>query len=83
MCTTLQVAPVIARLARDRGLTAFARFDPARNATRGYEASEWVVMARRASALESLAPDPRWNRLEAGGEQAWTDDFSNIWTDLR
>jgi hypothetical protein len=79
----IRLRPVIARLARDRGLTAFARFDPARDTTRGYEASEWVVMAQRASALESLARDPRWNRLESDGTRAWTDDFSNIWAELR
>jgi hypothetical protein len=79
----IRLRPVIARLARDSGLTAFARFDGERNAARGYEASEWVVMARRAASLETFSHDGRWDRLEADGRPAWTDDFSNIWTELR
>ena len=79
----IRLRPAIARLARDRGLTAFARFDAESSATQGYSASEWVVMARHAPALERLSQDPRWNRLEADGKQAWTDDFSNIWSELR
>jgi len=75
--------PTIARLARDRQLTAFARFDPTVDTARGYEASDWVVMARSEKALESFAHDTRWTRLEADGRPAWSDDFSNIWTELR
>jgi spermidine synthase len=75
--------PVIARLASERGLTAIARFDPEADAARGYAASEWVVMARRASALGFLSRDSKWKRLEADGKRAWTDDFSNVWTELR
>jgi hypothetical protein len=42
-----------------------------------------VVMARSEKALESFAHDTRWTRLEADGRPAWSDDFSNIWTELR
>ena len=77
------LAPVVARLARERGLTAITRFDKSVDATRGFEASEWVVMARRPERLATLTADARWTRLSADGRPAWTDDFSNIWTELR
>jgi hypothetical protein len=42
-------------------------------------ASHWMVMARTAEDLGSLAHDPAWTAPPAGaGEPLWTDDFSNI-----
>ena len=79
----IKLAPVIARLARERGLTALTRLDKAVDAKRGNEASEWVVMARRPEALKALASDTRWTTLVADTRPAWTDDFSNIWSELR
>ena len=75
--------PTIARLARDRHLTALARFDPSIDTSRGFEASDWVVMAKSEAALDRFAHDERWVRLQADGRPAWSDDFSNIWTELR
>jgi uncharacterized membrane protein YhaH (DUF805 family) len=79
----VQLRPVIARLARERGLTALARLDTTVDPARGYEASEWVVLARRPEALRPVAADTRWTALAADARPAWTDDFSNIWTELR
>jgi hypothetical protein len=79
----IKLAPVIARLARERGLTALTRLDKGVDATRGYEASEWVVMARTPQALHGLSADARWTSLVADARPAWTDDFSNIWSELR
>ena len=79
----IKLAPVIARLARERGLTALTRLDKRADSKRGYEASEWVVMARHPERLQSLASDTRWASLVADARPAWTDDFSNIWTELR
>ena len=79
----IKLAPVIARLARERGLTALTRLDKRADSKRGFEASEWVVMARRPERLQSLASDSRWTSLVADARAAWTDDFSNIWTELR
>jgi hypothetical protein len=79
----INLAPVIARLARERGLTALTRFDKTVDAKRGYEASEWVVMARRPERLQPLAGETQWTQLVADTRPAWTDDFSNIWTELR
>jgi hypothetical protein len=79
----IKLAPVIARLARERGLTALTRFDKTVDAKLGFEASEWVVMARRPERLQGLAADAGWTPLMADARPAWTDDFSNIWTELR
>jgi hypothetical protein len=79
----IKLAPVIARLARERGLQALRRLDKGVDPTRGYEASEWVVMARHPEALQGLSADSRWTKLVADARPAWTDDFSNIWSELR
>ena len=79
----IALAPVIARLARERGLQALRRMDKTVDAARGYEASEWVVLARHGEALQGLAADTRWTKLVADARPAWTDDFSNIWSELR
>lgn len=79
----IKLAPVVARLARERGLTAFTRLDTSVDVKHGFEASEWVVMARRPERLQAIAADSRWTPLVADARQAWTDDFSNIWTELR
>jgi hypothetical protein len=79
----ITLAPAIARLARERGLTALTRLDTGVDWKNGFEASEWVVMARRPERLQSLASDTRWASLVADARPAWTDDFSNIWTELR
>ena len=79
----IKLAPVIARLARERGLSAFRRFDKTIDPKNGLEASEWVVMARRPERLQALVADANWTPLVADARPAWTDDFSNIWTELR
>jgi hypothetical protein len=79
----IKLAPVIARLARERGLTAITRLDKAVDERNGFEGSQWVVMARRPERLRQLAADIRWASLKADARPAWTDDFSNIWTELR
>jgi spermidine synthase len=79
----INLAPAIARLARERRLTALRRFDKHVDAKHGFEASEWVVLAHRPERLQRLAADKRWMPLVADARPAWTDDFSNIWTELR
>ena len=75
--------PVVARLARESGLTAVAQLHSSVDTIRGYTASEWVLVARNPAALEPFRRDSRWNRLEPDAARAWSDDFSNIWTELR
>ena len=80
----INLAPVVARLARDRGLTALMRNDMYSDSESGFEASMWVVMARSPERLAKIARDTtRWRPLVADARPAWTDDFSNIWTELR
>jgi hypothetical protein len=79
----IRLRPVVARLARERGWIALARLDGVHDLTRGYFKSEWVVMARSASTLESFSRDSRWEPLVADARRAWSDDFSNIWTELQ
>lgn len=80
----LDLKPVLANLARDRGLICLARGDTKLDEKEKKELktpSEWVVMARHPESLDWLAADPRWRRLAgAPGETLWTDDFSNILT---
>jgi hypothetical protein len=79
----IKLAPVVARLARDRGLSAFRRFDKGIDPKNGLAPSEWVVMARHSERLQPLVADRSWTPLIADARPAWTDDFSNIWTELR
>jgi hypothetical protein len=79
----IQLRPVLGRLARARGLVAFARFDAAVGTQRGHAASDWVIMARRAETLSDLTHDARWTRLSADHRRSWSDDFSNIWSELQ
>lgn len=79
----IRLRPVLARLARDRGLTALVRFDSSSDLLRGTEPSDWVVMARRSEELEAFSADTRWTQLAPDDRLAWTDDFSNVWTALR
>ncbi|MCP4701034.1 MAG: hypothetical protein GY862_29900 [Gammaproteobacteria bacterium] len=47
-------------------------------------AADWVVMARNRSDLAMLEGDPRWLPLvPQPGQNAWTDDFSNIFRVIR
>ena len=78
----IRLRPVVARLARDAGMTVLSRIDPAQDLNRGYLGSQWVVMARDPRTLDKFAQDPRWRALEPDARRAWSDDFSNIWTEL-
>jgi spermidine synthase len=77
---SLDLHPVVADLARARNLSGLIFDDTARNQPSGKEPSQWVVMARRAEDMQTLATDTaRWQKLEGRPDrQVWTDDFSNI-----
>jgi hypothetical protein len=79
---TIDLEPVVGRLARDAGLVARVRHDRALTSEErraGKSTSIWAVLAAQASALGALADDPRWRppRLEPG-DRVWTDDYSNV-----
>ena len=78
----LDLAPVLGSLARDAGLVALARHEASVNPTersQGKLPSRWVVMARDAARLASLAADSRW--VPVGSEPGippWTDSYSAL-----
>ena len=71
----LNLEPLLSGLSRRAGLVALIRRDEERNVVGRYP-SVWVVMARNDSALDTIATDDRWTRVQ--GDMVWTDDFSNI-----
>ncbi|HEX2204325.1 MAG TPA: fused MFS/spermidine synthase [Longimicrobium sp.] len=75
----LDLKPVVAALARDRGLAARVGAGPARRRHRYEQFSEWVVLARREVDLGALASDPTWKPAQVKpGVEAWTDDYSSL-----
>jgi hypothetical protein len=73
--------PVLARIADDRRLVAYARNDqdvPPERAAEGMRPSVWVVMAGQDDDLGQIARSaPRWVRVSHGGS-LWTDDYTNV-----
>ncbi|MGE0451321.1 MAG: fused MFS/spermidine synthase [Vicinamibacterales bacterium] len=79
----VDLRPVLANLAEADGLVALSRAHAEltdAEAREGLLQATWVVLARAARDVEPLASDIRWRRLRGDAVQAWTDDFSNIWS---
>jgi hypothetical protein len=78
----VDLAPVLATLARDAGMTCLVRRDlrvSPQEARLGKEASIWAVMADGEQDLHGLVKDSRWQAPQPDPARAtWTDDFSNI-----
>lgn len=77
----LNLAPVLGRLAAERGLTVLEQLD--RRAMdldeNGRTTSNWLLMARDRADLGSVAQDARWAAPDVpANTPLWTDDFSNI-----
>ena len=76
------LAPILARIAGERGLVCYGRHDrdvPPEQSDEGKRQSVWVVMARDDRDLGSISLSaPRWSRLLGEGAPLWTDDYSNI-----
>jgi spermidine synthase len=82
----LRLENILGRLASARGLEILIQRDrPAASAaSEGYLGSDWVIASSDPHALDPLAADSRWTRIEADeSTPLWTDDFSNILTVLR
>jgi hypothetical protein len=77
----LDLEPVVAALAKERGLAARVGQGP--NGDRGtYESmSTWIALARSEADLGTLMADANWwhPRLRRG-VQPWTDDYSSLLT---
>lgn len=77
----LDLEPVVAALAKDRGLVARAGQGP-RGDRETYESnSTWIALARQEADLGPLTADSQWwvPRLRDGVE-TWTDDYSSLLT---
>jgi hypothetical protein len=84
----LDLHPVLANLAHDAKLACWAQdeeVDP--EVSRRYPGktgSEWVILAREPTSVQTLVASGKWRRLpEQPGQPVWTDDFSNLWSVFR
>ena len=73
---------MVAALAQDAGLVAYARDDfdvtPVQASAYSFQ-SEWVVLAQAGPDLGGLTEAPNWYRLLARpGDPVWTDQYSNV-----
>ena len=79
----LELKPVLAAAAKKLGMAALAQDDGSvtdeQMKETGKFRSTWVLLAPNQKALEVFQRHVEWSPLEAEpGDQAWTDDFSNI-----
>jgi hypothetical protein len=75
----LDLTPVVAELARSRGLSFLSLLDLTPADPNGKDPSHWIVLARDLNDLGTLAKDPHARPLtDYDGQDVWTDDFSNI-----
>lgn len=76
----LDLEPVLAKLAEEAGLVAFIRRDrTGQSADSGKRSADWMMMAKAAKDLGSLASTGQWRRSEVPPlARLWTDDYSNI-----
>jgi len=81
----LDLPPVIARVAREKGLRALQFADDGISQEDAHVArTDWIVMARSEEPLAVLASDWRVRRLEADPALTlWTDDFNNLFQALK
>jgi hypothetical protein len=81
------LAPVLAGLADDAGLTALQRIGAHLSdddLQSGKIPSSWVVVTRRGEMLPALANDPNWRELSRRENlPVWTDDYSSLARILR
>ena len=73
----LDLEPVVAALARERGLKA--RIGKTRLSGFIFNASTWAIVARSSADFGPLAADTRWYDAHTRrGVPAWTDDYSSL-----
>jgi len=81
----LELPPVIARLAAEKGLHALLVSDPGESEDDPHAArSDWVALARTAAPLAALAGAPGASRLRPErNAPLWRDDFNNLFRILK
>ncbi|MBT0668835.1 fused MFS/spermidine synthase [Novosphingobium profundi] len=76
----IDLVPVIAALARERGLVARAHLDLPEDMER-YSPSRWIALARKRETLDRMAavhPEQAWTALPSVRDRAWSDDHASI-----
>jgi hypothetical protein len=79
----LDLAKVMADLAKSRSLYCIGLYDPAPYDQNGKDTSVWVVMGRQRADVGNLPSSSFARVLTSDGRRAWTDDFSNILSVLK
>jgi hypothetical protein len=76
----LRLAPIVGRLAADRGLYAVRRLESGGQGwPEGKSGSDWVAMSRNPKDVAPLVTNDGWKPLASSPSvPLWTDDFSNI-----
>jgi hypothetical protein len=77
----LDLHPLIAGLATDAGLVAYARDDldvTSAELNIGKEKSRWVLLTRNAADLGAIPTTLHWYALRPKPSVLWTDDHSNL-----
>lgn len=76
----IDLRPVIAAHAQERGWPARLRMDPG-NPVRSLTGSIWVALSREQATLDGVAAasgDAQWTALPAPTGKVWTDDHASI-----
>jgi spermidine synthase len=76
---SVDLRPVLAAAADAAGAECLWRRDTNESAAKGKDASEWVVLVRRANSIEGLAHLLRWERITSTDHGAvWTDNYASL-----
>ena len=76
----IDLEPVLAGIARRRGMAALERIDPQQD-SRLLTTSLWVALARDPEVLKRLRarrPNVAWKALDPPSGRVWTDDYASI-----
>jgi spermidine synthase len=81
---SVDLRPALAAAANATAAECLWRRDPDNSPARGKDASEWVVLVRRANSLEGMAPLLRWERITSDNQDAiWTDNYASLLKAIR
>lgn len=76
---SVDLRPVLAAAADAADAECLWRRDTDDSPARGKDASEWVVLVRRANSLDGLAHLLRWERITSSDRSAvWTDNYASL-----
>ena len=73
----IRLEPVLAALAKDRGLTATIRHDGGEEGAHLFP-SNWVALSRNPATIARLKEGGGWSDLEPAEGPAWTDDYASL-----